>query len=164
MKVLLFEDVENLGWLGDIVTVKDGYARNYLLPHGLAGVPTEGNIKALADEKAKRAEQRKLQRQQQEELVGSITDAEVVIAAKANELGHLFGSVTERDIADNLRQQGFTIRDSMVKLPAGHLKELGTYEVTLKIAPDLTAPVRVVVVSQDQTVDAIEEETSTTEE
>lgn len=164
MKVLLFEDVENLGWLGDIITVKDGYARNYLVPQGLAGVPTEGNIKALADEKAKRAEVRRLERQQKESLVESITDAEVVLAAKVNDMGHLFGSVTERDIADNLRQQGFAVKDSMVKLPAGHLKELGTYDITLKLAVDLTAPVRVVVVSQDETVDAVEEETTTTEE
>jgi large subunit ribosomal protein L9 len=164
MKVLLFEDVEKLGWLGDIVTVKDGYARNYLVPQGLAGVPTEANIKALADEKAKRAEVRRLERQQKESLVESVTDAEVVLAAKVNELGHLFGSVTERDIAENLRQQGFVIQDSMVKLPAGHLKELGTYDVTLKLAADLTAPIRVVVVSQDETVDAVEEETTTTEE
>jgi large subunit ribosomal protein L9 len=164
MKVLLFEDVENLGWLGDIVTVRDGYARNYLVPQGLAGVPTEANIKALADEKARRAEKRKLQRQQQEELAESITGAEVVIAAKANELGHLFGSVAERDIADNLRQQGFVIKDGMVKLPAGHIKELGTHDISLKITADLTAPIRVVVVSQDQTVDAIEEETTSSEE
>lgn len=164
MKVLLFEDVENLGWLGDIVTVKDGYARNYLVPQGLAGVPTEGNVKALADEKAKRAEVRRLERQQKESLVESVTDAEVVLAAKVNDMGHLFGSVTERDIAENLRQQGFAVKDSMVKLPAGHLKELGTYDITLKLAVDLTAPVRVVVVSQDETVDAVEEETTTTEE
>jgi large subunit ribosomal protein L9 len=164
MKVLLFEDVENLGWLGDIVSVKDGYARNYLLPQGLAGVPTEANIKSLADERARRAEQRQLERKQQEALIESVTGAEVVVAAKANELGHLFGSVAERDIAANLRQQGFVIQDGMVKLPAGHIKELGTYDVTLKIAADLSAPVRVVVVSQDQTVDAIEEETSTSEE
>jgi len=164
MKVLLFEDIENLGWLGDIVTVKDGYARNYLVPQGLAGVPTEANIKSLADEKARRAEQRKLQRQQQKELGENVTGAEVVVAAKANELGHLFGSVAERDIADNLRQQGFAIKDGMVKLPAGHIKELGTYDITLKVGADLTAPIRVVVVSQDQTVDAVEEETTTNEE
>ncbi len=164
MKVLLLEDVENLGWLGDIIIVKDGYARNYLLPQGLADVPNEANVKALADEKAKRAEHRRLQLEQLETLAENVTGAEVVIAAKANELGHLFGSVTERDIAGNLRQQGFTIQDAMVKLPAGHLKELGTYDLTLKIAGELTAPIRVVVVSQDETIDAVEEETTTNEE
>lgn len=164
MKVLLFDDVENLGWLGDIVTVKDGYARNYLLPQGLAGVPTEVNIKSLAEEKALRAEQRRLESEQKQSLAERVAGAEVVLAAKANELGHLFGSVAERDIADNLRHQGFAIQDNMVRLPAGHIKELGTYDVTLRIAAELTASVQVVVVSQDQTVDASEEETTTTEE
>ena len=88
MKVLLFDDVESLGWLGDVVDVKDGYARNYLLPQGVAGVPTEANIKSLADEKARRAEQRKLERQEKEGLATSVEGAEVVLAAKANEIGH----------------------------------------------------------------------------
>ena len=78
-------------------------------------------------------------------------------------LAILFGSVAERDIADNLRQQGFTIQDNMVRMPGGHIKELGTYTITLKIAAELSATVSVVVVSQDETVDAIEEETSTEE-
>ncbi|MHC5083276.1 MAG: 50S ribosomal protein L9 [Planctomycetota bacterium] len=166
MKVLLVEDVETLGWLGDVVNVKDGYARNYLLPQGLATVPTERNIQSLADEKAKRAEQRQLQRQQMEEVVAGMEDAEVVLAVKANELGHLFGSVAERDIAANLREQGYSVQDSMVKMPSGHIKELGTHEVTIRFAVDLTTAVRVVVVSQDESVsvDAVEEDTTNTEE
>ena len=163
MKVLLFEDVENLGWLGDIVTVKNGYARNCLLPQRLAGVPTEANIQALADEKTRRAEHRQLEFKQKETLAAKVAGAEVVLAAKANDLGHLFGSVTDRDIAENIRQQGFAIQDSMVQLTAGHIKELGTYDVTLKFAAELSASVHVIVVSQDQTLDAIEEETNTTE-
>ena len=78
MQVLLFEDVELLGWLGDVVTVKDGYARNYLLPQGLAGEATEANIKSLADEKARRAEQRQLERNEKEALAARINGAEVV--------------------------------------------------------------------------------------
>lgn len=163
MKVLLFDDVESLGWLGDVVDVKDGYARNYLLPQGIAGVPTEANTRSLADEKARRAEQRKLEYQEKETLVAGVEGAEVVLASKANEFGHLFGSVAEHDIADNLRQQGFTIKDSMVQMPSGHIKEVGTYTITLRIAAELLATISVVVVSQDETVDAIEEETSTEE-
>ena len=163
MKVLLFDDVEALGWLGDIVEVKDGHARNYLLPLGLAGVPTEGNIKSLVDEKARRAEQRQLERKEEESIASSVEGAEVVLAAKANELGHLFGSISERDIADNLRQQGFAVQDNMVRMPSGHIKELGTYTITLRVAAELSATISVVVVSQDETVDAIEEKTSTDE-
>ena len=159
MKVLLCSDVEKLGWLGDIVDVREGYARNYLLPQGLATVPSEANIKALADEKARRAEARQLVLEQKERLVAAVQDAEVVVTAKANEQGHLFGSVTERDIAENLRQQGFDVADEMVKMD-GHIKELGVREVTIRAAADLTATVRVVVNSQDQTVDATQESNS----
>ncbi len=156
MKLLLCNDVEKLGWLGDIVEVKEGYARNYLIPHGLAIVPTEANIKSLADEKAKRAEARRLVREQKEKLVAAVQGAEVVLSAKANEQGHLFGSVTEHDIADNLRKQGFDVADEMVKM-GGHIKELGVSEVVVRAAGDLTATVRVMVVSQEQTVDAAQE-------
>ena len=163
MKLLLLEDVEMLGWLGDVVEVKDGYARNYLVPQGLATVPTEANMRSLADEKARRAEARKLEGEQKQQLASSMEDAEVVLAAKANELGHLFGSVAERDIAENLRQQGFTVQDAMIKMPGGHIKELGAHDVTVKIAPDLNVVIRVIVVSQDETIDAVEEQTSTEE-
>lgn len=163
MKLLLVEDVEKLGWLGDVVEVKNGYARNYLLPQGLAKIPTQANIDALAEEKSRRTETRRLEREQKEQLVSSMESAEVVLAAKANELGHLFGSIAERDIAENLRQQGFAVRDAMVQMPGGHIKELGTHEVTLKIAADLKAVVHVVVVSQDETVDAVEEKTNAEE-
>ena len=159
MKLLLCNDVEKLGWLGDIVEVKDGYARNYLIPQGLATVPTAGNIKALADEKARRAEARQLVREQKERLVASVQGAEVVLAAKANEQGHLFGSVTEHDIADNLRKQGFDVADDMVKM-SGQIKDLGVSEVTVRAATDLLATVRVMVVSQEQPVDATQEDNS----
>ena len=161
MKLLLCEDVEKLGFLGDVVTVKDGYARNYLLPQGLAIIPSEKNIQSLAEEKARRTEVRKLEMKRKEQIVEKVEGAEVVLASKANEMGHLFGSVSGRDIAENLRQQGFEIQDNMVQLPGGHIKEIGTHDVTLKIAGDLKAAVRVVVVSQDETVDASEEETTT---
>ena len=145
MKVLLCEDVKNLGWLGDIVEVSDGYARNYLLPQGLAAIATEANIRAVAKAKAKRAEQRIAQRKRLEQEAGKVDGTEVVIAAKANEQGVLFGSVTAREIAADLRQQGFEVADDIVHLPE-HIKQVGTYNVTLKFAPDLTATVSVTVV------------------
>jgi large subunit ribosomal protein L9 len=147
MKVLLCEDIKKLGWLGDIVEVNTGYARNYLLPQGLARVATQGNIRALAKEKAKRAEQRLRERRRIEKAVEAVNGAEAVVAARANEQGVLFGSVTEPMIAANLRAQGFEVADEIVKLPE-HLKQLGTHEVTLRFAEDLTATVRVVVVPE----------------
>ncbi|MHC4741869.1 MAG: 50S ribosomal protein L9 [Planctomycetota bacterium] len=146
-KILLCEDIEGLGWLGDIVEVKMGYARNYLLPQGLAKLATEGNIKAIADERDRRAEQRKSERLKLEEAVKAVEGAEAVVAAKANEQGHLFGSVSGKEIAANLREQGFAVSDDAVQL-AVHIKEVGTHEVTLKFAEDLSCKVSVVVVAE----------------
>ena len=147
MKVLLCEDVKELGWLGDVCEVNDGYARNYLLPQNLAVIPTDGNLKALASEKAKRAEQRIHDTKRLKSAVAAVEGAEAVVAATANEQGHLFGSVTAHEIAENLRQQGFEVADEVVHLHE-HIKEVGTQQVTLKFADDLTATVSVVVVPE----------------
>ena len=161
MKVLLYEDIDKLGWLGDVVEVKTGYARNYLIPQGLAKIANEVSIRAIAEEKAKRAEQRRLEGKRLEEAVKAIEGAEAVVAAKANELGHLFGSVTERHIAANLRAQGFEVSDEVVHLPE-HIKEIGTHSVILKFRDDLIATVNVVVVpeQQDETEAGAEAEAS----
>ena len=149
MKVLLCEDVEKLGWLGDVVEVSVGYARNYLLPQGIGKVATEVSIKAIAEEKAKRAEQRIQDSKRLENAAKAVEGAEAVVAAKANEQGHLFGSVTERQIAANLREQGFEVADEIVQLPE-HIKQVGTHAVTLKFADDVTVTVNVVVVPEQQ--------------
>ncbi len=158
MKVLLCEDVRKLGWLGDIVEVNEGYARNYLLPQGLATVATEGNIRSLAKEKGKRAIDRIAESKRLEKAAEAVKGAEAVLAAKANEQGHLFGSVTEKHIAANLRDQGFEVADSVVKL-SEHIKQLGTHEVTLRYSDDIKVSVSVVVVPEidDTQVDANEE-------
>lgn len=158
MKVLLIKDVENLGWLGDVVEVKTGYARNYLLPQGLANVPTEGNMRAIAKDKAIAAQKRIEDRKHFEAAAKAVDGAEVVLSAAANESGHLFGSITAAMIADNLRQQGFAVADSIVKL-GQHIKEVGTSQVTLKFAEGLTAAVNVVVVAgQDENSEPAEKE------
>ena len=147
MKVLLCEDVKKLGWLGDIVEVSEGYARNHLLPQRLAKVATEANVKSIAQEKAKRAEQRLQERRRLEKAAQAVNGAEAVVAAKANEQGVLFGSISDSMIAANLRAQSFEVADEVVKLPE-HIKQLGTHEVTLRFADDVTATVHVVVVPE----------------
>lgn len=147
MKVLLCDDIRRLGWLGDVVEVNDGYARNYLLPQGLAKVATEGNIRSIADEKAKRAEQRLKERERLERAAQAVDGAEAVLAARANEQGVLFGSITERQIAANLREQGFEVADEVVKL-SEHIKHVGTHDARLRFAEDVTATVHVVVVPE----------------
>ena len=151
IKVLLVEDVDRLGWLGDVVEVNDGYARNYLLPQGLAVVPTEANLKSLADEKARRAEERLHDRKRLEAAAGAVDGAEAVVAAAANEQGHLFGSVGRAQIAENLREQGFEVSDEVVQL-SENIKQVGTSTVTLKFTDDLKATVSVVVVSSSQDI------------
>jgi len=157
MKILLCEDIDKLGYLGDIVDVSDGYARNFLLPENKAVIPSESNIKALAEAKARRAEQRKLTQEKLKRVAEEVAGAEVVLAAKANEQGHLFGSVAEHDIADNLRKQGYEVSDDMVQL-AEHIKQVGTREITLKITSDLTVGINVVVVSEDQAIGTLSED------
>jgi large subunit ribosomal protein L9 len=157
MKVLLCEDIKRLGWLGDIVEVNEGYARNYLLPQGLAKVATEGNIKSIAQERAKRAEQRLQERRRIEKAAQAVDGAEAVLATRANEQGVLFGSVTEAMIGANLRAQGFEVADDVVRLPE-HIKHLGTHEVALQFADDITATVRVVVVPEQVEAPAEEAE------
>jgi len=150
VKVLLCEDVKELGWFGDVVEVSIGYARNYLLPQGLATMPTKSNLRSLAKEAAKRTEQRKLERERLEEAAAAVEGAEAVVAAKANEQGVLFGSVGAGEIAENLRAQGFKVADEMVQLPE-HIKQIGTHQVTIKLDKDLTAAVNVVVVAESVT-------------
>lgn len=153
MDVLLCEDVENLGWYGDIVKVSDGYARNYLIPHRLAIAPSESKVKAMAEEKTKRAQQRQVVIENFKKAADAVEGAEAVLAAKANEQGHLFGSITEKEIAENLRGQGFQVEDKFVQLD-GHIKEVGERSVKLKFAMDVFATVKVIVVPEAQSTEA----------
>lgn len=150
MKILLCEDVEKVGFLGDVIEVNEGYARNYLLPQRRGVIPTEANLRSLAQEKAKHAEQRLRERKRLEQAAKAVENAEAVVASKANEQGSLFGSVGPAEIAENLRQQGFDVVDQMVQMHE-HIKQVGTSKVTLRFAADLTVQVNVVVVAKADT-------------
>ena len=160
MRILLCEDIRGLGWLGDVVDVNDGYARNYLLPQGLGKPATDTNLRAIAKDKVSRAEERKLEAEQLQKVAEAVEGAEAVVAAKANEQGILFGSVSPSQIAQNLRDQGFEVADEDIAL-GEHIKNVGTAEVKLKFANDLTATVSVVVVPEGvdaETIKAAEKE------
>ena len=156
MKVLLVADVGKLGWLGDVVEVSTGYARNYLLPQGLAKIPSEANLKSIAREKGRGAEARIEQRERLAAAAKAVEGAEAVIAARANEQGLLFGSVTAGQIATNLREQGFEVADEVVQL-AEHIKQVGTHQVKLEFAEDLAATVSVVVVAAGGDITSVKE-------
>lgn len=147
MKILLCEDIKKLGWLGDVVEVTEGYARNYLLPLGKGKPATESNIKAIAQDKAHAAESRIVESKRLEKAAASVEGAEAVLAAKANEQGHLFGSVTEAMIATNLRDQGFHVADEIVVLRE-HIKEIGEHEVALRFSEEVSVSVKVTVVAE----------------
>jgi large subunit ribosomal protein L9 len=156
MKVLLCEDIKKLGWFGDVVEVSNGYARNYLLPQGLAKTVSENSIRSIAQEKAKRAEKRIIESKRIEEAAKTVDGAEAVIASKANEQGHLYGSVTAEQIADNLRAQGFQVANEVVQLPE-HIKQVGTHAITLKFTGDVTATINLVVVPEKVETEDAEE-------
>jgi large subunit ribosomal protein L9 len=145
MQIILLERVLNLGALGDIVRVKDGYARNFLIPSGKARRATEAAIKEF---EARRADLEKAQadrlaaaRAEGERLAGST----VRIAQKAGVDGRLFGSVTNFDIAEALGKLGFTVEKAMVRLPDGPLKAIGEYDVQVALHSDVVVGVSVVV-------------------
>lgn len=147
MELLLKQNVEHLGRTGDVVDVKPGYARNYLLPRGLAVLVTKGNMaeveraraQALAEEEARLAGLK--------DLGAKLADLSVTIEGKANEEGHLFGSVNAAQIAAALREKDVAVDEKMVRLDSP-LKEIGVYDVTVHLHADVEAAIKVWVVQQ----------------
>src|SRR5881392_2990843 len=136
-KLLLKESIKNVGRVGDIVEVSPGYARNYLVPRGLAVQPTPNNVKKV---EARRKEIER--REQQERMIQQLSAVEVHLERRANEQGHLFGSVTATDVAKGLQAQGFNVEPEDVNLP-GKLDQVRDYSVNIKFADDLAAEIKV---------------------
>jgi len=149
MQIILLEKVANLGSLGDIVKVKEGYARNFLIPQGKAKRATDANLKAF---EARRAE---LEKQQAEILTAAHSRAEkleghaVTIAQKAGVDGRLFGSVTNHDIAEALtKSSGVAVTKMEIRLPDGPFKAIGDYDVVVALHHDVTVNVKISVVGE----------------
>ncbi len=142
MKVVLLENVPNLGQIGDIKEVKDGYARNYLIPKGLAAQATKSNLKRLQHQLE--AKKKKAERvfQNAVQMKEALEKTEVIITAPAGESDRLFGSVTNADIAEALVKQGFDVDKRKVLLESP-IKTLGEYEVEIKLHEGVSAKVRV---------------------
>jgi large subunit ribosomal protein L9 len=148
MQIILLEKVVNLGQLGDIVKVKDGYARNYLIPQRMARRATKA---AIEEFEAKRAELEKIQADKlaAAQAVGEkLNGLAIEIPNKAGVDGRLFGSVTNFDIAEALGKQGFKIEKAMVRLPDGPLKAIGEYKVEVAPHADVVSVVTVTVVQE----------------
>jgi large subunit ribosomal protein L9 len=148
MQVILLEKVVNLGNLGDIVRVKDGYGRNYLIPQGKAKRATEAN---KAEFEARRAE---LEKQQAEQLSAAQARGEklagltVQITQKAGVDGRLFGSVTNFDIAEAISKQGFEVSKSEIRMPEGPLKSVGDHPVSIALHHDVVVDITVSVLGE----------------
>ncbi|WP_392485937.1 50S ribosomal protein L9 [Haloimpatiens sp. FM7315] len=146
MKVILLKDVKALGKAGDVVNTSDGYARNFLFPKNLAKEATEGNVKSLnlrkeAERKRKTEEMEKAQK-----LAAELKGKEVKISVKVGENGRLFGAITSKDIKDAMKEQ-CNIDVDKKKIISEAIKQEGTYEVEVKLYPEVSTKIKVVVTS-----------------
>jgi len=148
MQIILMEKLPNLGQLGDVVKVKDGFARNYLIPQGKAKRATQAN---LAEFEKRRAELEKAQAellQQAQERGAKLEGLMVQISQKAGVDGKLFGSVTNIDIAEALKAQGFDIPRAAIRMPLGPIKQIGDQVLTIALHSDVTANITVSVLGE----------------
>ncbi|NRA56985.1 MAG: 50S ribosomal protein L9 [Phycisphaerales bacterium] len=156
LNLLLVENVDNLGIVGDVVKVKAGYARNFLLPRGLATEPDDDLIKKLADRRAEAEKEVAALRANREEMAGKLDGQEITMVRACNDQGVLYGAVTQQDIAKALQTLGFDVKPREVRLPFA-MKRIDNYEVLLKFATDLESHIRVFV-EPDRTIDDDERE------
>jgi len=141
MKIILKEDVEKLGIIGSIVNVANGYGRNYLIPRNLAVEASPRNIKKFEHEKKIILEKAKKIKDGSEELSGKLSNITLQIEANAGEDNKLFGSVTSMDIAEALLKHGIEVDKRKIVIPGENIKRLGTYNINIKIHPEVTASV-----------------------
>jgi large subunit ribosomal protein L9 len=148
MQIILLDKVINLGNLGDVVKVKDGYARNFLIPNGRARRATQA---AVAEFQARRVELEKAAEAKlaaAQELAAKLGGVGLKLSQKAGVDGRLFGSVTNHDIADELNRQGFAVHKAQVRMPNGLLKNVGDYTVQVALHTDVVVDVNVSVLGE----------------
>jgi len=147
MKLLLCKNVAALGIVGDVVDVNEGFARNYLLPRRLATEPTAGNVRKLADARRQAEEEMARERSVLEGIARSLEGVEVTIRARANEDGHLYGSVGRREISAALAEEGHHVSVEQIQLHTP-IRRLDNIEVELRFASDLRCAIKVWVVRE----------------
>ncbi len=147
MQVILKEDVANLGYKDDIVTVKDGYGRNYLIPTGKAVIASESARKVLAEDQRQRAHKLAKIKADAEALAAKINGLTLTIGAKTSSTGVIFGSVNSIQVAEELAKQGFEI-DRKIIVIKDTIKEVGTYKAVIKLHREVSAEVTLEVVAE----------------
>jgi large subunit ribosomal protein L9 len=146
LKLLLTENVDNLGIVGDVVNVRTGFARNFLLPRQMATTPSEEAVKAVAAKRAAAEKAVKEERKNREVMVGKLTGQEITLTRSCNDQGHLYAAVTQQDIASALSELGFGVKPREVRL-AQTIKRIDSYDVQVKFDSDLLSTVKVWVVA-----------------
>jgi large subunit ribosomal protein L9 len=147
MKVILRQDVEKLGSIGDVVDVAAGFARNYLLPKGMAYVATEGGLKRVEEEKRRIAKQEVKNEEMAREKAAHLAKLSLEFVVKATEDDQLYGSVSEADIAAKIVEHGFEVDKKMVLLPEP-IKSLGVFTVDVRVHPEVVGQVKVWIVRE----------------
>jgi large subunit ribosomal protein L9 len=147
MEIILRQGVENLGKPGDVVNVKAGYARNYLLPHGLAYEATPGNLKRIQQERDRLEAAENERRSSAQGIAEKLEQVSLTFSARVGEEGKLFGSVTATDIAQQLESQGFHVEKRQIDLHEP-IKALGVYRVPVRLHADVKPEIRVWVIKQ----------------
>jgi len=148
MEIILKQDVNNLGSKDDIVVVKDGYARNFLLPKGLAIMATPSAKKVLAENISQRAHKEAKIKAEAEKTAARMAGLTLTIGAKTSSTGKIFGSVNTIQIAEALQGQGFEIDRKNIRLPEDQIKEIGAYKAKVKLHKDVSVEVDFVVISE----------------
>jgi large subunit ribosomal protein L9 len=147
MEVILKEDIANVGKIGDVVRVRDGYARNYLLPRGLVLIANKKNLKAFEHQKKIVADQKQKIQRHAQAVADQLAGVSLTIAMKVGEEGRLFGSVTNMQIEKALKAKGLNVERRKVHL-AEPIKMAGDYEVPIRLSADVTVPLKVSVVPE----------------
>ena len=147
MKIILKENVPNLGYKDDVVEVKDGYGRNYLIPQGIAIIASSSALKRLAEDQKQRAHKIAKQRAEAEAAAAALEGVKLTIGAKTSATGTIFGSVNAIQIADALEKAGHTVDRKLIVLKEP-VKEVGTYKAIVKFLKDVVAEVEFEVVSE----------------
>ena len=148
MQIILMEKVVNLGNLGDVVKVKDGFARNFLIPQGKAKRATAANLKEFENRRADLEKKANEQLTSAQERGAKLEGLKIDIAQKAGVDGRLFGSVTNADIAESLGKQGLTVKKAEIRMPTGPLKHIGEFPITIQLHSDVLANIIVHVVPE----------------
>jgi large subunit ribosomal protein L9 len=151
MKIILKEDLENLGLAGEVVEVKPGYGRNYLIPRGLAVVANDGNRRRFEEETRQRQHKIDAQRKDAEALANRLGNMEITIPMPTGEENRLFGTVTTQQIADALQAKGVEVDRRKITL-AEEIRHTGVYTATVKLHPEHTAELKVKVVPEEESL------------